>query len=187
MTLAISPTAADYAQALRQLLPPGAWRAELEDGALDAMLEGLGEEFARVDGRGVDLLGEMFPTTADELLARWESVFGLPDDCGFAPTTTAGRQLALAARVANRGGATPPYLIHVAAVAGFAVTIDELIYGDVLRVEEGRCEDLIASETSVFWFRANASSSLTTPERGRLECLFRRAKPAHAAVTFVYA
>jgi len=69
-------TAAQYAAALAALLPPGkAWRT---NGVLSLLLLAAGDEMARVDARGEDLLREADPRTADEILPDFERVLGLP-------------------------------------------------------------------------------------------------------------
>lgn len=70
-------SAAAYARMLKMLLPPSkAWR--LDPGStLSAVFLASGDELARVDARGFDLLTESDPRTADELLPDFERVLGL--------------------------------------------------------------------------------------------------------------
>ena len=59
-------SAAAYADQLKQLLPRGRlWLLEA-DAKLRALLLAIAEELARVDARGVDLINESDPRTADE-------------------------------------------------------------------------------------------------------------------------
>lgn len=67
-----------YRRALQALLPPGSiWRRDL-NGILAELLLAAGDEMARVDARGVDLLNEADPRTTKELLPDFERVLGLP-------------------------------------------------------------------------------------------------------------
>ena len=74
-------TEADYAQQLRQLLPPGpAFDLELQPDWAQ-IVAALAPELARVDGNGEALLLEVNPATTTVLLPYWEGYLGLPDVC----------------------------------------------------------------------------------------------------------
>ncbi len=74
-------TETDYAQQLRQLLPPGpAFDLELQPDWAQ-IVAALAPELARVDGNGEALLLEVNPATATLLLPYWEGYLGLPDVC----------------------------------------------------------------------------------------------------------
>lgn len=70
-----------YAQMLTQLLPPGRLRTDLS-GFLGKLMLASADELDRVDGRAADLFNEADPSTANELLPEWESLF----DVDAAPT-----------------------------------------------------------------------------------------------------
>lgn len=88
--------AADYARMLVAHLPPGrAFR--LVGGVLRKLLDGIAEEFARVDARATDLLRESLPSKAVELLPEYETDLGIA-----AGTTNAERQSAIVSRLVAR-------------------------------------------------------------------------------------
>lgn len=110
-----------YARQLKQLLPRGrVWN--LEPGSLTSkVLLAIGEELARVSGRAGNLLDELDPRTALELLNEYEQMLGLPDDCMTEiPISTTERRVAVAAKLAAEGGQTPEFYIALAANLGFA-------------------------------------------------------------------
>ena len=83
-----------YANTVRRLFPLGkVWEEALENAF--PFLRGMAAEFCRVDERGRDLLRQLDPLTADlnELLADWEALLNLPDDCAPGNQTLAQRQL----------------------------------------------------------------------------------------------
>ncbi|MBC3494363.1 putative phage tail protein, partial [Pseudomonas taiwanensis] len=74
-------TAAQYKQQLRALLPLGpAWDPELVP-EVDLVLEGVAQEFARIEARAVAALNEMDPGMVSELVPDWEAIMNLPDPC----------------------------------------------------------------------------------------------------------
>lgn len=84
-------TAAQYQSQLRSLLPSGpAWDPERVP-ELEEVLEGVSQELARLDARAADLLNEMDPAGASELVPDWERVMNLPDPAWVRPrcSTTA--------------------------------------------------------------------------------------------------
>lgn len=88
--------AADYARMLVAHLPPGrAFR--LVGGVVRKLLDGIAEEFARIDARAADLLRESLPSKAVELLPEYES-----DLAVVAGATTAERQSAIVSRLVAR-------------------------------------------------------------------------------------
>jgi uncharacterized protein YmfQ (DUF2313 family) len=97
-------TADDFLAQMQALLPPGkAWSRE-SSSIITKVLEGCAPEFARVQARADQALIEANPLTTEEMLDEWEYLLGLPDPCAAAPTTTAGRQAAIAAKLIARIG-----------------------------------------------------------------------------------
>ncbi len=100
-----------WARVMRALLPPGKLFDSIEtpDAAgqgslLWRLLRGMAKEFARVDSRIDDLLAEVNPFTATELLPEWETSWGLPDELvPVLPSTVEQRRAVLAAKVVRRG------------------------------------------------------------------------------------
>lgn len=187
----------DYADALAQLLPPGAaWAA---DGTpLGAVLAGLSAELARVDARADVLLREADPGQAQELLTEWETVLGLPDPCLTESQTVAERRSSARRRLTMQAGQSAAFYIGLAASLGYTVTVEDfssaaeataaglLVSGDswayTWRVN-------VAAGTSVRAFKAGGSAA-GDPLRSwgveELECLIKRFAPAHTVVLFAY-
>jgi uncharacterized protein YmfQ (DUF2313 family) len=125
-----------YARQLKQLLPPGSlWRLD-PDSWLSKTLEAIGAELARVDARGEDLLDERDPRTAEETLAEWEKMLGIPDDETPLGATIAERQFAITRKLLARGGQTPAYYVALAAWLNYTVAVVEPRTNLLLRSQE---------------------------------------------------
>lgn len=192
-------TVTAYRDQLAALLPRGAAWAKQRGSMLLSLLESLAVEAARVDEHGGDLLVEMIPDTTLEMLADWERVAGLPDDCVTDETRTIEtRRAALLTKLRSLGGQSRQYFIDLAAVFGFTITITEF---KPFRAGSGHSGDPVCSEAWAFAWRVNAPTVTVTPFRAgagaageplriwgnaRLECLLSRYKPAHTEVLFAY-
>jgi len=175
-----------YANQLRALLPHGlAWAAE-PGSFLAKVLLAIGDELARVDRRAAILMAESDPRTAVEMLEDWERVFGLPDGCRpEIPLSYEERQVAVAQRLASRGGQSRAFFIAVAAALGFeGATIDEYLGGG-LRVGF-RVGDRAYGDGWAYVWSLNLPASATPSQRDYIECVVRRAAPAHTQVYFSY-
>lgn len=86
-----------YERMLAALLPPGKlWKLD-STSTLYKLLLGCADELARVDGRVDDMLDEIDPSTAVELLPEYERELDLPSD-----GTNAERQARIVARLVSR-------------------------------------------------------------------------------------
>jgi uncharacterized protein YmfQ (DUF2313 family) len=118
---AIAFTHASYVRQLRNLLPPGVAFDELQP-ELKKMLAALAEELARVDARGIDLINEADPRTADETIADWERVLSLPDEqVPVIAGTLAERRIAVTQKYTARGGQNVAFFVALAAACGYTV------------------------------------------------------------------
>jgi uncharacterized protein YmfQ (DUF2313 family) len=205
----VSYSAEAYARQLQQLLPRGpAWEMETTDVRWKLLL-GFAEEFVRVESRGEDLIDEVDPRTALELLPEWETAVSLPDDIVTEiPSTVTERRIAIITKLLARGGASRAYFIALAATMGFLVTITEYS-SSVFRVGHRVGQRLYGPAWAYAW-QVNVSLSSPALEgwaaneiifrvghrvgnRLRnwngpvLEALFRKLKPAHTVVLFSYA
>lgn len=194
------PTAAEYREQLKQLLPPGQAFPRDPGTTLHDLLDGMSIELARVDARGFALPVEVNPSTTLELLSDWERVTGLPDRCsGVLEETIQGRRNAVLAKLSGTGGQSAPYFISVAAALGYQVTITEF---HPFRVGRSRVGDALtngawqfawqinAPETTAVSFRVGLSAvgeALRTWGAGSLECKIRQLAPAHTVPIFAYA
>ncbi len=193
-------TADQYREQLQALLPTGpAWDPELTP-EVDTILGGVAAELARLDGRMLDLVGEMDPATTTEMLADWERVAGLPDKCaGTLESTVQGRRNALLAKLTATGGQSKAYFIAIAAALGYEITIEEFrpfragrsVAGDVLTNSDWVFTWRVrAPEVTVIPFRAGQSAAgeqLRAWGNDTLTCKIRQLAPAHTVVLFAYA
>jgi uncharacterized protein YmfQ (DUF2313 family) len=186
----LDATVDDYVNALLQLLPPGLFWRYLDDGTrLYHLLEGMAEGFVRLQNKGLDLIEEMDPRTADEMLENWEELLGLPDPCldeADWPTTLAERRAAAHAKYIATGGQSPAYFEQVAeALLGTNVNINELFWLP-FRVGVGRMGDRINEGGSQFIWEVEAAAATPADKRAQLECMINRLKPAHTIAIFSY-
>ena len=194
--------AAAYTAQLQALLPTGAAWPRDPDAQLTKLVAGLAEEFARVDVRALRLLDEADPRTALELLPEWERLVGLPDACIPVTGSVRERQLAVAAKVAGLGGQSRAYFISLAGNLGFAVeifeyapfTTESTVDGDVMddswafvwRVDLINDEDTTDYASAWFDTESGCDERIRNFGSGQLECLIRRAAPAHTITLFAY-
>lgn len=192
---------------LRALLPRGRAWAFGPDSIMRRFLHGLAEEFARADGRIDALIEEADPRTTLELLPDWERIAALPDSCTGVSGTIVERQAALRQKLIGQGGQSIAYFVELGAALGYIISIVEhrparcgmARVGDNLngldwtfawtvRVEpfDG---DLPTEQELIA--RAQIGDRLGVRLRGvgstDIECVIRRASPAHTTVLFQYA
>lgn len=197
--------AAAYAEQLGALLPRGRAWLRAPGSLMAALLAGIAEEFARADRRVIVLGDEADPDSALELLPEWERVAGLPDQCLPTTGTIRERQLRVARKISGLGGQSRAYFIDLAAQLGIAVTIEEFRPFTAGMRSGSRCYGvgwrfvwlvrvLPFSEGSGFAVRnerftaghSRAGDRLRSFSVNELECIIRRAAPAHTKVLFSY-
>lgn len=192
-------TAAEYKEQLKLLLPPGQAFPREPGTNIDALLDGLSIELARVDTHGTRLVPEANPLTTSELLADWERAAGLPDKCaGTLEDTLQGRRNALVAKLSSTGGQSPAYFVGVARALGYTISIDEF---RPFRAGRSNAGDALTNGDWVFAWRVNAPavtiiafragrSAVGEPLRSwgndALECKLNQLKPAHTILLFAY-
>lgn len=176
-----------YARQLKALLPTGPlWLREVGSWVHKTMLA-LSDELARVDARGVDLLTESDPRTADETLADWERVLGLPDTCiAEIPATTAERQVAITQKLARMGGQTPAYFVQLAAACGYTVTVNDSYGANILRAGFLAGSASYGEAWAYAWSLDVQPPAGTALSHAELECILNRAAPAHTTLVFNY-
>lgn len=196
--------ASAYAAQLRALLPQGAAWDFAPDGPFAGLLAGLADEFARIDARGLAVLEEADPRTTLELLPDWERVAALPDSCTGVPDSVAERQAALHQKLTRIGAQTAAAYTELAARVGYVIRIEEhrparmgMRLGERLNgpgwafawTVHIRPFDGYLEEGS-FLAQARIGDRLGVWLRGwgamDVECLIRRAAPAHTTVHFAY-
>lgn len=193
------PTAADYLEQLKTLLPPGQAFPRDAGTTLHTLLDGMSIELARADSRGEALPLEANPGTTNELLGDWERIADLPDKCaGVLEETLQGRRNALVSKLASTGGQSEAYFIGVAAALGYQVTVEEF---RPFRAGLSVAGDPISNGAWVFTWRLRAPSVTIIPFRAgqsaageplrawgndTLECKLRQLAPAHTILLFAY-
>lgn len=172
----------DYEQALVQLLPRGdAWNLDPE-GVVRKLLRGLAVEPARVEDRLRQLLREIDPRTATELLEDWERVLGLPEKCGTPPTSLDARRLAAFTKLTRRPSGNIPFFLQMAADLGYPKAEIRRLYDPPAC--NGPCNQGLYDHEG-FWSSAWAMLPWGTTENdGTLQCLVRKYAQAHEIVVF---
>lgn len=125
---AIAYNAAAYLRQLKLLLPPGRLFSNIEaDSYVSKTLAAYAEELARIDTRGVQLIEESDPRTADETIEQWEEMLSLPDDQVLEiPATLEERQIAITQKYTARGGQNEDYFTRLCAACGWTLAGGEL-------------------------------------------------------------
>jgi uncharacterized protein YmfQ (DUF2313 family) len=142
---------------------------------------GLGIEGLHLDGAQASagtLLDEMFPDTADELLADWERIVGVTPDDG---DPIAARRDRVVAKLQARGGLSRPYFEGIAGSLGYEIGITA--YGPTI-CGMARCGDMLSNASARYLWKVEVTNA-----SGRdpfLEDLFLRLKPAWTDMEFSY-
>lgn len=187
-------TANDYADLIEGLTPKGPAWAELKVSSVWA------EELARLDARIWALVGEADPRTTSEMLADWERVLGLPDDCmSDLPLSIIDRRRIAWQRLTELGGQSRAYFIDLAARFGEpGTTITE--FRQMTCNDD--CNDALYSQDDEFVWRVNlprpadavrpmncnddCNDALQMYTPSLAECPINERKPAHTTVLFTY-
>lgn len=193
----------DFLSALQALLPPGTALPRTPDANLTKLLAGIADLEAYFHERLGQLTEkEAFPPWAEELLADWEAVFGLPDPCITGTQTISERKLAIEAQLTDKGGQSRARYIALAAALGYSITITEYRPFTCGRSHIGR-DQLLGDETCRFVWRVAVPGSRITKFRcgvsrcgldplghiaraDDLECKLNELKPAHTDLVFAY-
>lgn len=186
----------DYTQLLVALLPPGpAWSAD------DPAVSGAAPSLLRVHRRADELMQELDPRTASELIGRWESITGLPDECIPAGTQTLRqRQQRLDAKVNLTGGINEAfYLAQLVALGKPDATITRYIKSpfkctspctEVVDSPEWRYywQVNIPAGTDATWMTCNDPCNSALRQWGDtvVECVINKLCPSHTYVNFKY-
>lgn len=193
-------TAEQYKDQLRALLPLGpAWDPGLVP-EVDLVLTGVAQEFARFDARAVIALNEMDPGGVSELVPDWEAVMGLPDECLGANTSFEDRRLAVQQRLVAVGGQSISYFIRLAAGQGYPnASVTEHRAPRFGRSRFGSAH--FGTWSAQFLWTLNTGGRHKAGRRfgvsywgerfgsnpgNAIECVIRRAAPAHTAVRINY-
>ncbi|WP_122845565.1 YmfQ family protein [Pseudomonas viridiflava] len=186
-------TAEHYVEQLQALLPPGpAWDPERVP-EVQQLIAGLSHEFARIDGRAFDLLNEMDPATVSELVPDWERVMNLPDPCLGLKPLFEDRRLSVRQRLVAVGGQNAAFYVGIAVSQGYPdVSITEFRTPRMGRSRFGQAH--FGTWNAQFMWTLNTGGRQRLGRRfgasywgerfgvnpgTAIECLIRRAAPAH--------
>ncbi len=186
-------TAEHYAEQLHALLPPGpAWDPERVP-EVQQLIAGLSHEFARIDGRAFDLLNEMDPATVSELVPDWERVMNLPDPCLGLKPLFEDRRLSVRQRLVAVGGQNAAFYVGIAVSQGYPdASVTEFRTPRMGRSRFGRAH--FGTWNAQFMWTLNTGGRQRLGRRfgasywgerfgvnpgTAIECLIRRAAPAH--------
>lgn len=174
--------AADYAQAMANLLPRGpAWSRDPGSNMM-SLMGALAPTYERSGAAAAQLIFDIFPATTEALLVEWEETLGLPDPCTPAGSSVQQRRASVLAKFIASGGQSTSYYEDVAAALGFPITITELSAADY-------AWQINAQNINLSYFTAGysvAGDPLWTVGNTELECRIRQIMPAHTVLTFVY-
>lgn len=179
-------------------LPIG-WVLDKRGGVFDALLVAFATPVADAERSAEELMDEVDPRTAIQLLPDFERVLG-PDPCGrdLGPRTLEQRQRQAHQRWTARGGASIPYFLDLAARLGVTIEIEEfwpsrcgvLVAGAPLVAEGEQFTWRVRLALISQWkFRAGqnvAGDPLGGYGLSDIECELRRLKPAHTQLVFAY-
>jgi len=168
-----------YKAQILTLLPRGvAWQGE----NLRALVSSFAGEIFRVSQGADNLAVEVIPSTADELLADYERLVGLPYPGFDLADTTEGRRADVVASLIAQGGQSKAYFLAVIAAHGHeGATITD---GYVPFHAGSYCGTPLYGEAWLFYWQVNLTEA--GPD-DLLEYLLNKYKPAHTVVGFVYA
>jgi len=173
-----------YSMALKLILPKGRlWRAD-DSTFMGKLCNSIAYELARFHNRLIDFMDEATPATADETIDDWEEMYGLPDVEGSPSTALADRQLALAAKVRARGGQSPEYFERVLAALGITITVTTNAYTPAM------CGVAVCGYSACGEFDSNfywmVTGSVPSAQRGQVEAIINKYRPAHTHVIYNY-
>jgi uncharacterized protein YmfQ (DUF2313 family) len=204
-----------YKELIENLLPQGAVWEVNDQPNLSALLESFAEEFCRADQKIKDVLKEMDPREANELIDEWNSLLGLPDECTPEDQDLTEIQAQLHREYTRTGGISKLALENLATGLGFTIDVRNAtpflaghsVAGDFLTNDFERIfvagstageylkevgwkyyfiVEVPASGSEVFEAGDVAGTPLREFTNFVVQCTLKKLKPAHAAVFFQF-
>jgi uncharacterized protein YmfQ (DUF2313 family) len=186
-------SAEHYQQQLVSLLPSGpAWDLEALP-QLGQVLDGIAIELARIDARAWALQNEMDPATVSELVPDWERVMNLPDPCLGLKPLFEDRRLSVRQRLVAVGGQNAAFYVGIAVSQGYPdASVTEFRTPRMGRSRFGQAH--FGTWNAQFMWTLNTGGRQRLGRRfgasywgerfgvnpgTAIECLIRRAAPAH--------
>lgn len=187
MAESLADRAARFQQRALDLLPRGIAWARAEGSSLRDFLGGLVYEFARVEEAADTFHSEMDPRQTTALLSEWETMLGLPDDCG-SPTTTAGRRGAIVARLTGGGTNTLAALQAAASAFDADTTVVSITHPTQFEVgtDGGGAGQPVGADEWAHTVTLNIETSNPSLDEAGLECVLNSIKRAHGLYLYTY-
>jgi uncharacterized protein YmfQ (DUF2313 family) len=153
----------------------------------------------RLDEKIMNFINDLDLFQTIGLLEQWESVVGLPDETmNSLAGTLIERRSDIVRKIRARGGLSIAYMISMAKVMGYTITIDEHRF---CRSGIGRCGDAINGTAWLYWYEIKAEEAtiiamtsgvgrsgdpLRTWRVDTFENYMMKIKPAHMNILFTY-
>ncbi len=178
-------SAEEYTKLLQSLLPKGRFWTRDSSSDLKKLLEGLAQEFVRIEERTEDLINEKDSRYTDELLSEFETEYGIPEYGEDLAITTEKRRGVLTAKKNEFNSQHKGYYIELAADLGWTVIIQEYTPAWAGMVTAGSpCGD---QHVVFYWTVLIDCDSVTESAEVNITKLINKImsiKPAHTHVLF---
>ena len=148
------------------------------DKVLYRFLKGATFEFSRVETLIRDVANQYDPQQTIDLLERWESAVGLPDDCISLATTIDERRENVLLKLRSLYAQSEQDFIDLAELLGYTITIEH--GSDKFYPPYEIPHFLLTPPQGRFIWIVRSSSVL--PQK--LKCLFNKLKPVHTKLIF---
>jgi uncharacterized protein YmfQ (DUF2313 family) len=189
-------TEEDISNSLSSFMPGGRVFAskDIDGSPLRKFIKGLSKELYRIDQQ-MNLMSEDYDINGTtEFLEQWEAAVGLPDDCLDTMGTLQERRRNVLAKLAGMNLTTEQDFIDLAALFGINVTITQggdiglfpLIFPYTFfgSAKEAKFTMIVAFDTPLETFPYTFPFTFGDAERGLIECLFNKAKPANVQIIY---
>lgn len=188
----------DHARAVLNFLPGGnLFEAKNKNTSnLYKLFLGFSAELQRMEQTLYDITNDHDIRVTELLIERWESAVGIPDDCFNNTGTLDERRRNVLVKLAAIGANTEQDFIDLAAILGYAITIEHLDeidfnppYDIPLSLEFGVPEsrfvwivkgDGVAPNVPPY----DIPLSLENAQASIIQCLFNKLKPAHTLILY---
>lgn len=174
-----------YKKGLQGLLPSGrAWNRD-PNSNLSKVLKSITDELAIVDYRATNILDEVDPRGAIELIQEHENDLGLPDELYSIGTSLPDRQASALAKLTAKGGNSKQYFIDLAADV-FDMTIS-ISFFTPFWSGMGCSGDPCGDQQNIFYWKVSTYFDVLHEKyRDAMIRVFELLKPAHTVIIWDY-
>jgi len=186
-SLEAAPVFTKYGSHLVKLLPPGVlWDFE-GTSELRKTLVAMGDEFQRVEDRGVDLIEESDPRTATETIGDWEEMVSLPDEqVTEISADIAERRIAVTQKLVGRSGQDDDFYERLCAACGFSLISITRHANDMTRSGTAESGDTLSGVAWAYAITLRVLETLNALTEEQFEAVVRAATHSHITVVFIY-